>query len=255
MKRARRCALILLVIGAPAHAGALHLRWNACLGDGGAVNRSFACDTNDGRETLVGSFVLADDMKHVSGVEVLLDVVVAGDALPAWWQFKNAGACRQGALTWSTDVPANAEHCVDWGGGQAGGGLAGYKAGAFGASSARIIGVNAVPYNELSDLKANSEYFAFALALRHTGTAGKDACAGCRLGACIALRSIKLTTPVLANDRLLAPAPEDTSATADRRVTWQDGAGVVIPAGREKLDCSFSYRDRATPLDRLLALY
>jgi hypothetical protein len=219
------------------------------------VNRSFACDTNDGRETLVGSFVLAGDMSHVSGVEVLMDVVVAGNALPAWWQFKNAGACRQGALTWSTDAPVNAEHCVDWAAGRAGGGFAGYKAGALGASSARIIGVSAVPYNELSELEGNTEYFAFAIALRHTNTAGKGACAGCRLGACIALRSIKLTTPVLANDRLLAPAADDQGAMADRRVTWQGGAGVVIPPGGEKLDCSFASRDRGTPLDRLLALY
>ena len=115
--------------------------------------------------------------------------------------------------------------------------------------------MSAVPYNGLSELKANTEYFAFVLALHHTNTVGKGACAGCRSGACIALRSIKLTTPVAANDRLLAPAPGDTNATADRRVTWQGGAGVVIPPGREQLDCSFSYRDRATPLDRLLALY
>lgn len=248
-------AALMLLAAATSRAAPLHLRWDACLGDGGAVNRTFACDTNEGRETLVGSFVLADDMKQVSGAEVMLDVVVAGDALPAWWQFKTSGACRLSALTWSTDAPANAEHCVDWASGQAVGGLAGYKAGVFGASSARVVGVSAVPYNGLSELKANTEYFAFVLALHHTNTVGKGACAGCRLGACIALRSIKLTTPVVANDRLLAPAPGDTNATADRRVTWQGGAGVVIPPGREQLDCSFSYRDRATPLDRLLALY
>ena len=255
MSRARWCAAFLLVIGASARAGPLHLRWDACLGDGGAINRSFACDTNDGRETLVGSFVLARDMKQVSGVEVTLDVVAAGDALPAWWQFKNAGACRQGALTWSTDVPANAEHCVDWASGQAVGGFAGYKAGAFGKSSARIVGVSAVPYNDLSELKGSVEYYAFSLALRHTSSVGKGACAGCRLGACIALRSVKLTTPVVANDLVLAPAADDKDAMADRRVTWQGGAGVVVPAGGERLDCSFSYRDRGTPLDRLLALY
>jgi hypothetical protein len=254
----RRCILpgfIGLLLTAPAHAGPLHLRWNACLADGGAVNRSFACDTDEGAHTLVGSFVLPGDMKQVSGVEVSVDVVVAGSTLPAWWQFRNAGACRPSALTWSTDLPGGAEHCADWGAGEAVGGFAGYKPGAFGPSSARIIGVSAVPYNDLVELKANTEYFAFALVLRNTKSTGVGACAGCALGACIALRSIKLTTPVLKNDRLLAPAADDQGATAERRVTWQGGAGVVVPPGREKLDCSFSYQDHATPLERLLALY
>ena len=244
MMRTRSLALLvaLVLAGAPplSRAATLNLRWNACLGDNGAVNRSFACDTNEGTERLVGSFVLASEMKQVSGAEIVMDVVVAGDALPAWWQFKNAGTCRVGAATWSTDLAADAEHCTDWASGQAVGGFAGYKAGAFGASSARVIGVSAVPYDELAALNANTEYFAFAFVIHNVKTAGKDACGGCRLGACIALRSIKLTTPVVKNDRTLAPDADDNDATAARRVTWQGGAGVVIPPGREKLDCAFS---------------
>src|SRR5215467_10030154 len=142
----RRPPLLLacaLLVAASASAGTLNLRWDACSGDGGAVNKSFACTTNEGVERLVGSIVLADSMQHVSGMEIVMDVVVAGDALPAWWRFKNADACRPGAATWSTDVPATAEHCTDWASGQAVGGFAGYKAGAFGASSARIIAVSA----------------------------------------------------------------------------------------------------------------
>ena len=255
MSRAPWCALVFSLFVSSASAATLNLRWNACLGDGGAVNRSFACDTNDGQQTLVGSFVLPSALQHVSGTEVALDVVLAGSTLPAWWQFKNAGACRQAALTWSTDIPGSAEHCVDWASGQAVGGLAGYKAGAFGPNSARIVGVSAVPLEGLADLGATTEYFAFALVLHHMKTTGNGACAGCRLGACIALRSIKLTTPVAKNDRTLVPAADSQVDHDARRVTWQGGAGVVIPPGREKLECSFSYRERATPLDRLLALY
>jgi len=253
--RAGARALVPLLLALPAHAGALHLRWDRCLGDGGGVNRSFACDTNAGRQALVGSFVLADSMRQVSGIEVVLDVVVAGKTLPAWWQFKNDGACRQAALAWSTDAPADAEHCADWGAGQAVGGLAGVRAGAFGPSSARITGVSAVAYPNLSDLDAGREYFAFVLTIANARSTGKGACEGCRLGACIGLRSIKLTTPVATNDRTLVPAADDKDAMADRRATWQGGAGVVIPPGREKLDCSFSARTSPSPLDRLLALY
>jgi hypothetical protein len=255
LTRAWARALVSLLIALPAHAGTLHLRWDRCLGDGGGVNRSFACDTNEGRERLVGSFVLADSMRQVSGVEVMLDVVITGTALPAWWQLKNAGSCRQAALVWSTDAPADAEHCSDWAFGQAVGGLAAYKAGVFGPGSARIVGVSAVPYPNLSDLNPGTEYFAFALVLTHAKSAGKGACEGCRLGACIGLRSIKLTTPVAANDRTLVPAADDAGDRGDRRATWQGGAGVVIPPGREKLECSFSYRVGASPRDRLLALY
>jgi len=247
--------LLCFAAAAVARADTLNLRWDACLGDGGTVNRSFACNTNEGTERLVGSFVLASEMKQVSGAEIVMDVVTAGDALPAWWQFKNPGTCRLGAATWSTDLPANAEHCTDWASGQAVGGFAGYRAGAFGASSARVIGVSAVPYDELAGLNANTEYFAFAFVIHNVKTAGKDACQGCGVGACIALRSIKLATPAVKNDRLLAPAADDNDALVARRVTWQGGAGVVIPPGKEKLECSFSYRDRGTPLEHLLALY
>lgn len=248
-------ALTLLLLALPAHAGTLNLRWSACLGDGGTANRSFACDTNDGTHALVGSFVLASELKQVSGVEVSLDVVVAGNALPAWWQFKTVGSCRQNALTWSTDAPGDGERCADWASGQSAGGLAAYKPGAFGPSSARIVGVSAVPLGGYADLQANTEYFAFGLVIRSAKSAGKGACDGCRLGACIGLRSIKLTTPVPANDRMLVPAAGDRDAPADRRATWQGGAGVVIPPGRERLECSFSLLERGATWERVLALY
>src|SRR5262249_23949379 len=158
----------------------------------------------------------------------IVDVVVAGAALPAWWQFRHPGACRQNAAGWSTETPSDAERCADWASGMAVGGFAGYKAGAYRPNSARIIGVSAVPMNGLAELSAGQQYLASPFVLRNEGTAGKGACGGCGLGACIGLRSIKLTTPKAENDLVLTQGLAAGDANDDRRAMWQGGAGVLI---------------------------
>ena len=47
--RCAACALLALGLAPAAPAGdELYLRWDNCLGDGGAYNKTFACDTNSG---------------------------------------------------------------------------------------------------------------------------------------------------------------------------------------------------------------
>src|SRR2546429_236082 len=88
-------AAALALSATRSHAAAgVNVRWNACFGDGGLANRSFACNTNNGSQQLVTSFVLGAPVSQVGAVEVNLDVAVAGATLPAWWQFVNAGSCR-----------------------------------------------------------------------------------------------------------------------------------------------------------------
>src|SRR5690349_1796199 len=61
MRRARALLLALpalLAVASAAHAAGVSLRWNDCYGDGGVQNKNFACDTNAGSQTLVGSFTL-----------------------------------------------------------------------------------------------------------------------------------------------------------------------------------------------------
>src|SRR5512143_545213 len=95
------CGLLLAVSASVAAAGAgTNLRWNGCFGEGtGASNKAFACNTNTGTNLMVGSFQLGTDILQTPGQEVVIDFASADATLPAWWQFKNAGTCRQAALT------------------------------------------------------------------------------------------------------------------------------------------------------------
>src|SRR5712691_11289697 len=91
--------LVLPMFVPTAHAaGGLNLRWNACFGDAGVPNKTFACDRNTGVNTLVGSFVVGAEVPQVSGIQIYIDVATASSTLPAWWQFKNTGSCRATSL-------------------------------------------------------------------------------------------------------------------------------------------------------------
>ena len=89
--------LALFTSGAHAQTAGVNLSWDDC-GDWGVLNKTFACNSNSGTNAAVGSFVAPDGIAQLTGTEMILDVVAQGDSLPPWWAFKNAGACRQGAL-------------------------------------------------------------------------------------------------------------------------------------------------------------
>ena len=247
-------ALGALVTAAVANAQPLAgvaLRWNHCFGEGtGLVSRAFACDTNAGFEELIGSFAINEDIPNVSGNEIVVDVSTsipyccaprpnslvgvampppAGGPLPEWWKFRNPGTCRQTALTavFAAD-PANTV-CQDWAMGQQIGALGAYNIEFSGPGTARIIAVVAVPMTGLQTLSAGSKYYSFTLRISHARTVGTDACGGCSMPMYLVLRSIRVTTPVLANDVWLlgplngfdsdgviwSPAPVPTRST-----TW-----------------------------------
>src|SRR5438874_5667832 len=102
------CGMLLALTASIASAApGVNLKWNDCFGDGGATSRAFACSNNTGvgalpatgtKNKLEASFELGADLATVSGLEIVIDVATASAALPAWWQFKNTGACRQGSL-------------------------------------------------------------------------------------------------------------------------------------------------------------
>src|SRR5262249_28842190 len=153
----------------------------------------FACDTNSGSETLVGSFVLGVDIPQASGLEVVLDLRSALASLPAWWEFFTPGSCRQSSLSVTLiPDPANVV-CRDWGEWAAIGGLAAYQTPV--AGSARIKIVDAVPSNTLKHLTPGIEYFAFNALINHAGTVGTGSCAGCAIAVCIVFNSILVTQP------------------------------------------------------------
>lgn len=220
---------LALVASMPAHAGEVNLRWNDCWGDGGVQNRVFACDRNTGSELLVASFVPRADVT-VTGDEFVVDLGTAGPALAEWWTFLAAGSCRLTSLGLVSDAPASAVACAEWDERQAAGLLVSFGPGFGGASSARIRGTHALPDGLSYPVLAGHEYHAFSLAINHQKTVGSGACGGCTLGACIAFKFIRLTSPD-PNDTQTLFMGNQPGSTIDGMVTWQGGTGVISGPG------------------------
>src|SRR5690349_12666057 len=123
---------LTLMAAAPAVAApGVNLTWSRCHGEGvGSQNRAFACDTNDGSEVLVTSFVLSADLADVSGNELNIDLISQDDPLPAWWDFKNSGSCRRLSLIFNSIEDPGDVLCADW--------AAGHSQGAIGAYSTEM---------------------------------------------------------------------------------------------------------------------
>ena len=221
------CGLLLALSATVAAAGpGVGLRWNACLSDGGAINKNFACNTNLGTNVLVGTFETKPaGLAQTSGNEVVIDLGSASAVLPAWWQMKNAGTCRATSLAMNFTVSATAVNCADWAQAQSAGGIGAYNIGVRGPNTARVVAAIAVPPSALQDLVGGQEYFSFNLTINNTKSVGTGSCAGCSDPVCIVFNSINLTTPVLQNNVLLTGPSNSTDADF---CTWQGGAGVVV---------------------------
>ena len=210
-----------LVSGSLASADAgVNLSWDACSGDGGAQSKTFACNTNSGFKTMVGSFVLAADQPNFIGVEVTIDIQAQADSLPAWWRFFEAGACRQSALTvnFQTDSGTN---CTDLWSGQAIGGLAGYytywtPGSGFAPNASQVRFGAAVPSISPISLTAGIEYYCFNVRMSATKTVGTGACDGCSTPVCIVLSKISAVQNDGAREDLTGPITSNI-------LSWQSG--------------------------------
>jgi hypothetical protein len=228
------CGMLLaLAASVVSAAPGTNLRWNACLGDGGAPNRAFACNTNVGFNSLYGSFEIGADILQANGLEIVIDLASASPTLPAWWSFKNVGSCRQTALSLSVSGALTAVVCYDWaaGQGQATGGISTYTVGGLGPSSARLRLATAVPATALADLFASTEYYGFNLVIRNVktlGTVAIPACPGCQTVVGLVFNSVKVTTQDAANDRTISGA---TNGIDSNYATWQGGAATPTHTG------------------------
>ena len=223
------CGLLLALSATVAAAGpGVGLRWNACLSDGGLINKAFACNANTGTNLLVGTFQLGQDLPSTSGNEVVIDLASASNPLPQWWAFKNAGTCRQTALAMNFSISALAANCVDWAQAQSAGGIGAYNIGARGPNTARLVAAIAVPPTALQNLVSATEYFSFNVTISNAKTVGTGNCVGCSDPVCIVFNSINLTTPILANNiKLTGPS----NGSDSNYCTWQGGLGVVTGGG------------------------
>jgi hypothetical protein len=215
---------VLLALATPALAAptppGVNLRWDQCYSDGGVINRTFACDTNAGSDRLVMSFVLDSEMLDVTGMETRVFIESASPALPSWWSMRNAGTCRLASLSLGTTLPPGALNCVDWANGNAVGGIGNYVIGELGPNSVVINAACAVSPENLATLAAGQEYFVGSLTINHAKTVGTGSCAGCDVPVCIVFDRLRVTTPVLANNRTLQGGANGPDSQFAR---WQNG--------------------------------
>ena len=224
------CGMLLAITATVASAASgVNLRWSDCLIDGGLPNRPSACLSNAGSQSAVASFELsAAGLSGVSGIEVVIDIATAGATLPAWWQFKNAGTCRQTSLTVNAVLPGTAILCTEWVPGGGSGGLAAYNIGSGGPNTARIIAGFATG-TPLPNLNGGTEYFALNAKIDNQKTVGTGACAGCLVPACLICSSVKVATPPVIGQpsrdvTLFGP----TNGTDSNFATWQGGGGITV---------------------------
>jgi hypothetical protein len=228
----RRLILLLLSIVAAmacatssAFAGpGLNLAWSACRGEASSTtDRAFACDSNVGVNLLVVSFELPHDQAQVSGNEVVLDLLSQAPTLPAWWDFKDVGTCRQTSLGFNITADAGNVVCADWAQGHSAGGIASYRADDADVAPVlfprhrRIKVALAVSIVDLQDLVAGTEYFSCNLTVDNLKTVGTGSCGGCTEPICIVLNSITVRC---------ADPSTDVYMTSERSpgsnlVTWQ----------------------------------
>jgi len=223
MKKLLLLSAMLLATATAASAAGVNLRWTACAGDGGVQNRAFACNSNLGSNVMVGSYVLDNDILHVNGNELVVDLATASASLPDWWRFTAAGTCRQAALSIAAH---DGSACPDMFGLQASMNIAAYQMGLHGANSGRILCVNAVQTSLIVDLFAAQEYGIAKWTIQNAKTVGTGACAGCLTPTCITFNSANITTEAGLSDTKLT----SEASPGSNYITWQGGAGTNCPA-------------------------
>lgn len=226
-------SLLILCVQSAGAAQGVNLRWTHCYSDLGTINKNFACDSNVGTAgVLVGSFEVGVDFPQCAGQEVVLDFQTLSSTLPAWWQFKDPGACRQNALSVNTVMSADAIICEDWAQGQATAVAGAYTVGFRGANTARLVIAVAVPLAARADLVTGHEYFSFNVLIDRAQTIGSGACSGCSTPACMLLKQIKVIGAQPQDDRTLTGP---TNGTDSDMTAWQGGLGLVcftVPTAR-----------------------
>lgn len=245
-----------LLLATSAQAGGIHLRWDACAGDGGVRNKSFSCATNAGVHLLYVSFVSDQAIDGVTGFEVQMDFLSADGVLPDWWQFHNTGTCRERALVATAFVPPNVQACLSPYGSVIEGGMTGLFS-LYDGGPARLSSVWSAPTGETMSIAAGQEYFVQLFAAGHDKTTGAGSCAGCATPLCIGVHSLVVTRSQGLSPIRVQEEPYPGSST----VSWQgasagstiENAGASGP-GRT-LACSAAVPARNSTWGAIKSLY
>jgi len=238
LRRARRAhdAMAALLVAAldaclaarPAPAAGLSLAWQDCrtAGSVAANNAAFGCAVDIQEIPLFPSFTLAAAIDSVYSMELVIDVDVDADPLPAWWHME-PGGCRANA--WTADA-ALAGSCTDgWNGrGNAAfqGWIPGTPAGASPGRHARLLVAAGVLAADAVHLDANVPYTACRVLLRTVNTVACND--GCATPACMVFNSLLIRRLHLPSDEeVFLSGPE---VGGSDRVVWQGGVGADCQA-------------------------
>jgi hypothetical protein len=256
--------IVLLLIASPrASAGpGVSLSWNTCFGEGtGVRNVNFACNTNAGTRTLVGSITSGIDIDRAYAFESQIDIAAAAADLPAWWMVQ-IGGCRYGGLSSDGVASATDVACVDIALGQ---GVVphSYSVGDRGPNTLRLhvgLGFDNLAGTFIPDVTAGVEYFIFNVRLGNSKTTGDGACGGCSTPVCIVFNS----TDVLYCDPLATPECFGPNTNYPRHfisgaaapgsdfVTWQGGG---LPTVGGATGCPAATATKARTWGSVKALY
>lgn len=232
------CGMLLALSATVASAAGLNLAWDACLNGGGLPAKTFACNTNTPGLTpahhMFLSAVAPGGISLWTSFEFAFELQSESPVLPAWWQLRGTGQCRNGALSMS--ATAATAGCTDVYNGQALGGIASYTVGTGGPNRARGTGIWSVPSFAQTPLTEGEEYYVSRISIANLKTVGTGSCAGCDIGVCINAVSVKFVQPAGTaggNQTVTNPATRAhvtwqavvnqatcTGATPARNVTW-----------------------------------
>lgn len=176
---------------AAADTGRIDLSWNDCRFSASSTTfERFACNTNMGVHTLVGSFLAPADIMAMSANEFVIDIVTAGATLADWWAF-GTGRCRpQTSLQGNFDFTGGPD-CYDY-----------WQDGAVGSltedapvgNGVRIRGVVSLPAGDprITSIPQSTLVYSFKAVINNEKTMGLGSCGGCAADACILLRYIRI---------------------------------------------------------------
>jgi hypothetical protein len=214
MKKALTLAAALVALTAATASAQLNLNYTDCVAGGLVSNRAFACNTNTGSFNIIGSYIAPAGITNLAGTEGVVDFQSATASLPAWWQFGQAGSCRQTAASVQYNTPGAS--CVDYYGSIPGGALGGFGI-TWSGNRGRIKTVAAVDIGATAALVPGDEVYAVTLRITNALTTGTGECGGCLEPVCVVFNSLRLAqAEPLQSPLLFLPADAQF-------VTWQGG--------------------------------
>lgn len=203
-------------------AAGVDLAWNHCRGKTGAViNRSNACTSTNGQQSLIASFNPPPGITQLEGAEIVIDYQESGGAVSCWWNF-STGAPRSAALRRffvpPTDINGDVAiicgmctigPCTPFGDGSDGyyflskGGTGSGGGTVPVGNTAQLLGTVAIPAGSGTAVPADVQQYAFGFQILNTLTG--PSCPGCSNTVQLTLSRVTLMQPGVPNTDLTTP--------------------------------------------------